>query len=119
MFKLGVTDLGFDDQYYEIIFEKDGNIITLSPEYPEEIMNVDLDTENGQFDTRPSNGDFCLKWTSEKITFVVARHGDGQGGSIVVQLTSTHELLDNLKTVLKELQKHMSERYGDKGTHGF
>ena len=77
--------------------------LTLEPEYPECIVDVNLDTDC-RLDSSPSNGEFYLAWDSKSIFLSVAKYGDGQGGSLTVTINRTPEVMASLMKCLKEWQ---------------
>lgn len=58
--------------------------IRLKPEGP--ICAVG-DAKKGTIWGETSNGDFRMDWTSERVTLLVGKYGDGCGGSLEVALT--------------------------------
>lgn len=72
------------------------------PEYPEHIRDVDITAESGRFDTSPSNGGFSLEWSPTVIRVSVAKYGDGRGGTLDVTVKANPEMLESLKSALRE-----------------
>jgi hypothetical protein len=99
-FSLNTYGTKVDD--ISLVVNYQGIRVVLSPEFPQQIWDLDVDAENGIFNTNPSNGSFMFSWSPVEITFQVARHGDGLGGSIDITIPSTPELLMELHTVLHE-----------------
>lgn len=104
MFEFDCTDDGFGDiDYVQLKLTWNGSTLTLYPEYPEHIRKIDVEAEEGMFDTDPSNGAFQLVWSKEKIAVLVAKHGDGMGGTVHFELPSPPpEMLQSLRDALRK-----------------
>lgn len=92
-----------DSIYYEITLELKFEQLTLrfSPEFPKMIENVDVYSDSGCVDSRPSNGQFALMWSPTSITIVCRKYGDGCGDSMEISLLSTPELVKSLHSSLQ------------------
>ena len=89
----------FDCTDVKLSFSKNGINFTLVPEYPQ-AMNATF--PKGRFDSSPSNGSFWFQWDLEEkfIEFTVAKYGDGQGGSLFIQVPLDDEDCARLKKSL-------------------
>ncbi len=86
------------DNEYEIatlLFSNEVLEISCCPE------SLDGLCEDG-YDSAPSNGEFSFSYDAEKISFTVAKHGDGQGGSIDISFRMTKEIRESLEIALNE-----------------
>lgn len=53
------------------------------------------------FDSNPDNGTFRFYYDDEKISFSVAKYGDGQGGSFDITFRMTKEIKESLEDALE------------------
>jgi hypothetical protein len=100
MFSLSVHG---DDVIINIDFN--GFHIELEPESLEAIKKVDLTSDHGTFNSRPTNGQFYITWSSDIIKICVAKYGDGNGGTMQLSIPSSQAIISELKNVLINLKK--------------
>lgn len=80
---------------FTIAFDHEYESVTLS--FKNEFLEFDCNPEDCEaleengYDSGPSNGDFNFSYDDEKICFYIAKHGDGQGGSLSFELKMTKE----------------------------
>ena len=97
------------DNEYEIatlLFSNEVLEISCSPETFEELC------EDG-YDSAPSNGEFSFSYDAEKISFAVAKHGDGQGGRIDITFRMTKEIHESLEIALNEWREIIKRKKED------
>lgn len=105
MFSLEHTTSDDDGAPYDEIslkFNYNGMLVTtFEPEFPKMITKIDIEADNGYLGSEPSNGMFELLWSPTAITLSCGKYGDGRGGSLIIVLSVTPELLQSLRTALR------------------
>jgi len=95
----------FDSEYDSVTLLFKNEVLEISC-CPENLADLG---EDG-YDSAPSNGEFSFYYDAEKITFSVAKHGDGQGGGIDITLKMTKEIRESLETALNEWRAVIKKR---------
>lgn len=97
---------------FSVRVDKDDDIIDVTLKYDSPTVRFEFDPENphalpspigdsGEFRGTNSNGEFHFSWSPESITFVSARYGDGEGGSLSITVTNTADTMASLKKALE------------------
>jgi len=109
MFTLQTTRYNFVNEdaivSFSIQINYDGLTVDFSPEYPEMFVGSPL-LENPHVnvlhDARPSNGECYVKlW--DVMTFCIAKHGNGQGGSMILTIERTPERSEEFAGILRQI----------------
>ncbi len=93
-------------------FHLDDDHVSLS--FRNELIDIEFDPEDAtalfedSFDSRPSNGEFSFDFNEDTITFYIAKHGDGQGGSFSLSLKMTQEIRDSLENAMRKWREYLS-----------
>ena len=96
-----------------INIDHNGFHISLEPESIEAVEKINLDSNYGCFNSKPTNGEFYISWTPTHIRICVAKYGDGNGGSIILTIPSSSDLIKELCDVLLNLKKLQEVRKND------
>jgi hypothetical protein len=89
-----------NNEVIAIILDYNGIKVRLEPENVEAILDHNnFEMDHGILDTHPSNGQFFISWSPQEINIQVSKYGDGNGGSLNVNIPSTPELLRELNGV--------------------
>lgn len=87
-----------------IIFKNEDIAIECSPESIEDFNCYRMKEKN--FDREPPNGMFYFKWDKHFVEFCTAKYGSGGGGSLLIKLKMTPEILQSLNDTLNEVIEH-------------
>ena len=102
---------------FTISFDKEYDIVTLS--FSNGIIDIECVPEDSScfsedgFDSSPSNGEFSFVFNKETITFNIAKHGDGRGGSFSISLKMTEEIYESLENVMKKWREYYNSTFDD------
>lgn len=102
-----------EDEYINILgFLGEKKVFALYPEDWEAIKTSleEKDLEEGHFDEGTCNGEFSIYWTSEKVTWSVAKYGSGNGGSIMIETLNNQSFKDVLVQWKSLVEKRKNQR---------
>jgi len=94
----------------EIIITVKHLFVTLVPENPMKILEIDADQEAGAFEDDGATGVFCISWDADLLMVEVkSRRGCGEGGGISLAMEFNENSLQEFHQLLHKWQKHVSE----------
>ncbi len=99
---------------FTITFDHEYDKVSLS--FRSELIDIEFNPEDctalldDGFDSAPSNGEFSFSFNEETISFSIAKHGDGQGGSFSLSLKMTKEIKESLDNAISEWRRYLEAR---------
>lgn len=83
--------------------------ICLSLDYPQCILNVDIESNNGSLGCEISNGNFQLIWNEATIIFKCQKYGQNDESDLSIQIPNSMDKMVSLRECLRKWRRYVLE----------